>query len=620
MAGINAERDIWKHLMEVMDRVDSLEQRLKKERINHVAEIRRLKEDQQKALKEERRMHGEEIRALKAQLAGLTEENQKLREEVTRLKSQLEKDSHNSSLPPSRDQRPSVPANEPEEAEHPSEPGKVPNVYNSRQKTGRKSGGQKGHTGRTRLLQETLERIQSLGVEVRKDPENSAENPTRECKECLVLDIATSVDAQLKRFYPDNDGNYHIPPEYRSQVVYGQKVQSLVLLLYGQGVQSAARIVELISAITGDAIKLSQGTVFNWLERFHTRSIPELKKIENHLLNQEQVSTDGTNVTVNGQQTYIRNFSVRDWALYVPMKRKNLDCLGQIPFLRKFTGILTHDHETALYHFGMGHSECNVHLIRYLTANSENTGHCWSSKLRSLLAEMNRYRKRLIAQGKDQVPAACLLHLEQRFDELLSFAEEEQKRKPCSLRWAQKEESALLNRLKKYKQNHLLFLHDFRVPFDNNMSERDLRKCKNRQKMTGGFRTSHGQEIFCSLLSITVPQHQSQCADKGNADLDRVLQHTDVVLLDGVRVVGQRGEIARAVLSGEGLNAFFHQPVKGVFAVLLHRPGTESGEERPVERPGDQHQRKADARDEQQRAEAERGIAGDQIGYSLDGP
>ena len=33
--------------------------------------------------------------------------------------------------------------------------------------------------------------------------------------------------------------------------------------------------------------------------------------------------------------------------------------------------------------------------------------------------------------------------------------------------------------------NHLLFLHDFRVPFDDNMSERDLRKVKNRQKMAG---------------------------------------------------------------------------------------------------------------------------------------
>ena len=43
-------------------------------------------------------------------------------------------------------------------------------------------------------------------------------------------------------------------------------------------------------------------------------------------------------------------------------------------------------------------------------------------------------------------------------------------------KWAKKDELALLNRMEKYSENHLLFLHRFDVPFDNNMSERDLRK------------------------------------------------------------------------------------------------------------------------------------------------
>ena len=66
-----------------------------------------------------------------------------------------------------------------------------------------------------------------------------------------------------------------------------------------------------------------------------------------------------------------------------------------------------------------------------------------------------------------------------------------------------KNEKTLLNRMDKYKRNHLLFIHDFDVSFDNNMSERDLRKCKNRQKMSGGFRTKKGKEVFCSIMTIT---------------------------------------------------------------------------------------------------------------------
>ena len=39
--------------------------------------------------------------------------------------------------------------------------------------------------------------------------------------------------------------------------------------------------------------------------------------------------------------------------------------------------------------------------------------------------------------------------------------------------YAKKEEQTILNRMEKYRQNHLMFLNDFEVPFDNNMSERD---------------------------------------------------------------------------------------------------------------------------------------------------
>ena len=34
------------------------------------------------------------------------------------------------------------------------------------------------------------------------------------------------------------------------------------------------------------------------------------------------------------------------------------------------------------------------------------------------------------------------------------------------------------------------------------MSERDLRKCKNRQKMAGGFRTRGGHKMYCQILSV----------------------------------------------------------------------------------------------------------------------
>ncbi len=85
-------------------------------------------------------------------------------------------------------------------------------------------------------------------------------------------------------------------------------------------------------------------------------------------------------------------------------------------------------------------------------------------------------------------------------DEILASGRNENR--STKRKYAKQEEKALLTRLEKYKKNHLLFLYDFSVPFENNMSERDLRKCKNRQKIAGGFRKNTGNDMYCRIMSV----------------------------------------------------------------------------------------------------------------------
>jgi len=71
---------------------------------------------------------------------------------------------------------------------------------------------------------------------------------------------------------------------------------------------------------------------------------------------------------------------------------------------------------------------------------------------------------------------------------------------------------------KQYKPQVLAFMYDFRVPFDNNQAERDVRMVKVRQKISGGFRTHTEAEAFCAVRCYisTVRKHNLNVIDSAS--------------------------------------------------------------------------------------------------------
>jgi transposase len=57
----------------------------------------------------------------------------------------------------------------------------------------------------------------------------------------------------------------------------------------------------------------------------------------------------------------------------------------------------------------------------------------------------------------------------------------------------------MLDRLEDYDLYVLAFLIDPTVPFTNNQAEQDIRMMKVKQKISGGFRTLRGAQIFARI-------------------------------------------------------------------------------------------------------------------------
>ena len=462
----NYEKGMYNQLMDVMARLDSFEKKYDKD----VSHLNIVIDD---LTKENNELH---------------QKNQILMDDNERLKSIINNDSSNTSLPPSSDQK----TDKKDKSDKPA------NTFNGREKTDKKAGGQKGHKGTTLSKAEVEAKLKD--GKCKKKIKKIGNSSSSKYITKYVVDLDVELFITEIQIYADKNGKFHVPPEYRSDVTYGSELKSLIVALYSEGVMSNDRIAAFLNAASKEELSVSAGTVYECCKKFSKQSELSIEHLETEMLNSSMAATDATTVTVDGIQNYIRNFSIDRAVIYRAMKNKSISALKKLTFLTNYTGILMHDHETALYHFGTEHAECNVHVIRYLRKNTEDTKHTWSDKMITLLCKANRERKELKSNGITCFSESTINEFEKEYNTLIALGRSENK--ITEHKYAKKDENTLLNRLVKYKHNHLLFLHNFEVLFDDNISERDLRKVKNRQKMAGGFRKDSGHEMYCKIITM----------------------------------------------------------------------------------------------------------------------
>jgi hypothetical protein len=437
------------------------------------------------------------VAPLQAALAEEEAKQAKAHSEIMRLKSSLGKDSSNSSKPPSTDG--------------------FKKIVNSRVKSGRKVGGQKGHKAHQIKLPENLDTLVANGFAEKRiadHTDNSAEYITR-----YEIDIETKAIYIEHRFPKD----YVFQGELCNKIYYGKNLKALTVLLIHEGLIATERLGTLYSAMTNGALHVSGATLHKYLGDFSDRLQPELEVITRDLLDGKALNVDETPMRSTERLVYgegakaeeapvletaeqgtfgvtVRNYSNDHTTRYTANAKKDIAGVDRDDILPRFIGILSHDHDAKYYNYGTAHAPCGTHLLRELKGLEELYVCPWAGRMGRFMAGLNEYKKAGIAAGKKECPAEQFETYAKSYDELLleGAAEENQTNNELG----REEQRRLITRLTKYKKGYLLFLEDYDAPFTNNLSERDLRWNKTKQKVSGCFRSWAGLVHFTRIRSF----------------------------------------------------------------------------------------------------------------------
>lgn len=411
---------------------------------------------------------------------------QKQEDEYKQLKNQLNANSQNSSKAPSTDIF------------------YKPAPKSERIKTGKKSGGQPGHPGKT--------------LEVVENPDIIKNYPISSCTKCSH-DLS-SIEALTKN-YQEID----IPPikpiitEHRvssktcpecktinsagpkhliQKIQYGSSVRAFVTYL------SVFQFIPLkrVESMCKDLLKLniSEGTLTNIYETSAAMLIGHQDAVKQEIIESDVAHFDESGMTVNGKLHWVHSASTEKVTLYEIHPKRGQDAMNHFDILPKFNGVAVHDGWKSYAKYSASHALCNAHHLRELRGIFERFDHNWAQKMRELLLKINQSVGESLALNHVKLPASIAQNYSDEYDEILKLGAAEIPEIVNELGKKKNHPSKRLHkRLIKFKTEVLLFMHNFKVPFTNNLAERDIRMVKVKQKISGGFRSFDGAQRFCAL-------------------------------------------------------------------------------------------------------------------------
>ena len=463
------------------------------------------------------------VDSLNATIDAQTELIARLNQTIQELKEQLNRNSKNSSKPPSSDGF------------------KKPATKSLRKPSGKKAGGQNGHPGTHLAVMTAPDEI------VTHMP--SACGGCRHYQMCRgtaciaekrhVIDAVVTVNVTEHQALEIPSCMLHgdtrrgeFPPDVKAAVQYGENLQALSVALNTVGAVSVKRTHEILSGVFD--IPIATGTISSMVKRCADSLGGTVNRIKDQITGSELGHFDETGTRVDKKLWWVHDASNGEYTYLDISPKRGTAGMEQCGVLPKFKGIAMHDCWASYWNYpDIRHAVCSAHLLRELTGIEENhPEQKWASAFKDLLLEMKKAKDKAIEKGKDALSYYHYHKFDKRYDELIEQARTENPLpETVEKKRGRKKKGkilALAERLAAYKASVCLFIHNFMVPFDNNQAERDLRMIKVKTKVSGCFRTEEGARDYLKIMSYVGTAHK-QGYNAYEAIKKAILGHPDFI-------------------------------------------------------------------------------------------
>ena len=374
-------------------------------------------------------------------------------------------------------------------------------IPNSRKPTGKKQGAQPNHKAHiASRLTPTKEPVYLSAPKTLIDNPDIYPTGRSITKQLIDIQILVNVQDFIADEYRNRITGTRLHAPFPAGIVndvnYGPFIKSFAFLLNNYYNVSISKTRQCISDLTKGVVTLSTGTICNLSSVFSTATESERAKIFSLLTHADVLYSDATVSNINGSRKAVILCTDKEHVLYQHMDHKGHEGLSQTP-VKNFTGTIVHDHDRTYYSYGSNHQECLAHVLRYLVGAIENEPHLtWHRQMHRLLQKMIHIAKR----NKSGLSKEKVQSLTDKYESILSLAADEYSQHPPDKNYM--DGFNLQKRMRDYRANHLYFLSHPEVDYTNNISERELRKFKRKQKQAVVLRSDSGGQHICDALTI----------------------------------------------------------------------------------------------------------------------